>query len=81
MRIRQIVASLLGNAIKFTEAGGVVLFASVHDVVEPRVVDTGIGIAPEAIRTIIRSVLAGRRLDPSEMRPHRVGSRAVPTPR
>ncbi|WP_412530419.1 ATP-binding protein [Burkholderia lata] len=44
IRIRQIVGNLLGNAIKFTEAGSVKLLVDGHDAVEIRVVDTGIGI-------------------------------------
>ncbi|WP_244114633.1 ATP-binding protein [Burkholderia cepacia] len=52
IRIRQVVANLLGNAIKFTEAGSVMLFAGGHDDVEIRVVDTGIGIALPAQSTI-----------------------------
>ena len=52
IRIRQIVANLLGNAIKFTESGSVTLCAGGYDAVEMRVVDTGIGIAPSAQSTI-----------------------------
>ncbi|RZL28417.1 MAG: response regulator, partial [Sphingomonas sp.] len=52
LRIRQIVLNLLGNAIKFTEQGGVTVTVSIDDrMPEPRllikVADTGIGIAPE----------------------------------
>ncbi|KWC16607.1 hybrid sensor histidine kinase/response regulator [Burkholderia ubonensis] len=53
IRIRQIVSNLLGNAIKFTETGGVTVVARGHVVdenefVDIRVIDTGIGIAEDA---------------------------------
>ncbi len=59
-RIRQVLINLAGNAVKFTETGGVILRARLdsysytddkaHIVIE--VVDTGIGIATDAIEVI-----------------------------
>lgn len=48
-RIREVVENLLGNALKFTSAGGsvTVRVGSDDDTVCIRVVDTGIGMSPE----------------------------------
>ena len=60
-RLRQIVVNLIGNAIKFTEAGEVLLDVSVKEetaeraVLHFRVTDTGIGIPPEKFRTIFEA--------------------------
>jgi CheY-like chemotaxis protein len=56
-RFRQIVANLLGNAIKFTEKGGVKVVARLLPNPEkPQlaidVIDTGIGISPEGLEKI-----------------------------
>ena len=57
-RLRQIVINLLGNAIKFTEAGEVVLTVKAERPDESAlklrfaVSDTGIGIAPEKLQKI-----------------------------
>ena len=55
-RLRQVLLNLCGNAIKFTESGGVALIAEPGEPGEFRgiVRDTGIGIAPEAQARIFR---------------------------
>jgi len=57
MRLRQVLINLLGNALKFTESGAVVLrVKSVDDPGQLRfeVTDTGIGIASEAQAQIFK---------------------------
>jgi signal transduction histidine kinase/CheY-like chemotaxis protein/HPt (histidine-containing phosphotransfer) domain-containing protein len=57
-RLRQVLTNLLGNAVKFTERGEIVVYARVagplasgHDL-DFAVTDTGIGIPPEKERVI-----------------------------
>ena len=60
-RLRQIVTNLIGNAIKFTQQGDVVLHVSLVEerseqvVVRFEIADTGIGIAPEARARLFQS--------------------------
>ncbi len=56
-RLRQVLLNLLGNALKFTERGAVVveLSAPAEGRVRVAVRDTGIGIAPAALATLFDS--------------------------
>jgi PAS domain S-box-containing protein len=61
-RLGQVLANLVGNAIKFTHQGAVRISVSVIDHPAPdlvklaiRVADTGVGIAPEAQERLFRS--------------------------
>ncbi|MES2386622.1 MAG: PAS domain-containing protein [Bacteroidota bacterium] len=57
-RIRQILVNMIGNAVKFTSAGGVNIEVKAaqtsNSCLEFRVSDTGIGIAPEKLESIFR---------------------------
>ena len=71
-RIRQIVTNLVGNAVKFTEAGHVFIDVNgrvEHEVAKLRisVEDTGIGIAPEKLTRIFEKF---SQVDESTTRKH-----------
>ncbi|HUR22969.1 MAG TPA: PAS domain S-box protein [Acidimicrobiales bacterium] len=55
LRLRQVLVNLVGNAVKFTEAGSVTIGLSTlgGGGVRFRVADTGIGIEPAARRTLL----------------------------
>jgi len=57
VRLKQVVLNLLGNAVKFTDAGSVTVGLRVHPAettcgIEIRVADTGIGIPPEELGAV-----------------------------
>lgn len=55
-RLQQILYNLIGNAIKFTESGGILLqVLPKNSQVEIKIIDTGIGIRPEDIPNIFKS--------------------------
>jgi signal transduction histidine kinase/integral membrane sensor domain MASE1 len=70
-RLRQILINLVGNAIKFTERGGVLIVVQLvrapggRDALQLEVVDTGIGIPPEQVPRLFEAFRQG---DPSTAR-------------
>ena len=59
-RLRQVLINLLGNAIKFTECGGVTFHVGMHQGrLRFQVQDTGVGIAPERCEEIFAAFRAG----------------------
>ncbi len=68
VRLRQILLNVVGNAVKFTDAGLVQITAAAEpDFVVVTVHDTGIGIAPQALPFIFEEF---RQVDDSRTRRH-----------
>lgn len=54
-KLRQVLINLIGNALKFTEKGGITLRLTWHgDLLSVEVEDTGIGIPSEAMETLFQ---------------------------
>ena len=68
-RLEQIIANLVGNALKFTPEGGTVTVSVTRDADQAllRVADTGIGMAPELAARVFEPFVQGERpLDRSQ---------------
>ena len=79
VRLRQILVNVLGNAVKFTQQGGIRIVVRCLQKddksarVQFAVSDTGIGIPPEKIGAPLPAVRAGRRLRQPALRRRRPG--------
>jgi PAS domain S-box-containing protein len=61
LRLRQVIANLVSNAVKFTQAGGVTIHAQARDEgLCLAVSDTGVGIYPADVRTLFDKFSQGR---------------------
>jgi CheY-like chemotaxis protein len=61
-RLRQILANVIGNAVRFTDSGGVVVHVDGDGrMLKVRIRDTGPGIEPDEIESIFEPFYRGRR--------------------
>ncbi|MGH1414646.1 MAG: ATP-binding protein [Pelagimonas sp.] len=67
LRLRQVLLNLLGNAVKFTEKGQVILRASQGDSMVIRVIDSGVGIPMDQVQHIFDPF---EQIDSSQTRQH-----------
>ncbi len=81
MRLRQILINLVGNAIKFTDAGEVIVRVRVvgnDGLLRFEVIDTGIGISAGGADRHFQRVQPGRLLHDAQIRRHRSGAGHLP---
>ena len=87
LRLGQILVNLVANAIKFTEAGAVILTVQREVTTEASISlrfsvrDTGIGLSAEEQTHPVHQFLAGRRVDDTKVRRHRSRTFDLENPR
>ena len=82
-RIRQVLLNLVGNAVKFTEAGAVTIRAYIaygfdlpdHSLIRFDISDSGIGIAPDVLDPALPALRPGRWFHHPTVRWDRPGTR------
>ncbi|MEZ4401065.1 MAG: GAF domain-containing sensor histidine kinase [Kofleriaceae bacterium] len=80
-RFRQVLLNVVGNAIKFTETGAVVVRVAggpASDQVEVQVIDTGVGIAPGDPGRVFERFA---QIDPARANPHHGPGLGLPVAR
>ena len=60
-KLKEVLFNLIGNSLKFTPKDGTVTvsFARKGDMIETKVIDNGVGIAPEDLGKLFQGVVAG----------------------